>query len=88
LRRSSWFFCFAASLALWKVPFYKFAAILQAAFYALALIGWKWRPENKLGKIISLAFYFCLVNLASLVGCVKCFRGDLSGKWVPPRQKL
>ena len=81
-------FCFAVSLALWKVPFYKFAAILQAAFYALALIGWKWRPENKLGKIISLAFYFCLVNLASLVGCVKCFRGDLSGKWVPPRQKL
>ena len=81
-------FCFAASLALWKFPLYKFAAILQAAFYALAVIGWKWRPENKLGKIISLAFYFCLVNLASLVGCVKCFRGDLSGKWAPPRQKL
>jgi cellulose synthase/poly-beta-1,6-N-acetylglucosamine synthase-like glycosyltransferase len=81
-------FCFAASLALWKIPFYKFAAILQAAFYALALIGWKWRPGNKLGRIISLAFYFCMVNLASLVGCVKCFRGDLSGKWAPPRQKV
>lgn len=81
-------FCFAASLALWRIPLYKCAAILQAAFYVLALIGWQWRPENKFGRILSLAFYFCMVNLASLVGCVKCFRGDLSGKWAPPRQKV
>ncbi len=79
---------FASSLALWQSPLYKIAAILQAAFYALALIGWKWRPGNKVGKLLSLAFYFCMVNLASLVGCVKCFRGDLSGKWAPPRQKV
>jgi len=81
-------FCFAASLALWRFPLYKLAAILQGAFYAFALIGWKWRPGNKIGKLITLAFYFCMVNLASLVGCVKCFRGDLSGKWAPPRQKV
>lgn len=81
-------FCFAASLALWRFPLYKFAAILQAVFYVVALIGWKWRPRNKLGRVLSLAFYFCMVNLASLVGCVKCFRGDLSGKWTPPRQKV
>ncbi len=81
-------FCFASSLALWRIPFYMTSAILQAAFYALALIGWKWRPANKIGKLLSLAFYFCMVNLASLVGCVKCFRGDLSGIWAPPRQKL
>lgn len=80
--------CFGASLALWKFPLYWFAAILQVAFYLLALLGWKWRPANKFGKVLSLAFYFCLVNLASLVGCVKCFRGDLSGKWAPPRQKV
>jgi cellulose synthase/poly-beta-1,6-N-acetylglucosamine synthase-like glycosyltransferase len=81
-------FCFVSSLGLWRFPLYKIAAILQAAFYALALIGWKWRPGNKIGKLLSLAFYFCMVNLASLVGCVKCFRGDLSGIWTPPRQKL
>jgi cellulose synthase/poly-beta-1,6-N-acetylglucosamine synthase-like glycosyltransferase len=80
--------CFASSLALWRFPLYRTAAILQAAFYLLALIGWKWRPENKIGKLVSLVFYFCMVNLASLVGCVKCFRGDLSGIWTPPRQKL
>ena len=81
-------FCFASSLALWGAPLYKTAVILQAAFYALALIGWNWRPGNKIGKLLSLVFYFCMVNLASLVGCVKCFRGDLSGIWAPPRQKL
>jgi len=79
--------CFAASLALWQSPFYKSAALLQLFFYALALVGWIWRPKNKIGKILSLVFYFCMVNLASLVGCIKCFRGDLSGKWAPPRQK-
>lgn len=80
--------CFATSLALWRFPLYRLAAILQTAFYALALIGWKWHPANKLGKLLSLAFYFCMVNVASLVGCVKCVRGDLSGKWAPPRQKM
>jgi len=80
--------CLAASLALWRSPLYKTAALLQIAFYVLALVGWKWRPGNKIGKLLSLAFYFCMVNLASLVGCVKCFRGDLSGKWAPPRQNV
>jgi cellulose synthase/poly-beta-1,6-N-acetylglucosamine synthase-like glycosyltransferase len=79
--------CFAAAVALWRSPFYRTAALLQAAFYLVALVGWKWRPGNKMGKLLSLAYYFCMVNLASLVGCVKCFRGDLSGKWAPPRQK-
>lgn len=80
--------CLAASFALWRFPFYKIATLLQAGFYLMALIGWKWRPGNKIGKLFSLAFYFCMVNLASLVGCIKCFRGDLSGKWAPPRQKV
>ncbi len=80
--------CLATSFALWRSPLCRAAALLQAAFYAIALIGWKWRPGNKIGKLFSLVFYFCLVNLASLVGCVKCFRGDLSGKWAPPRQNV
>jgi cellulose synthase/poly-beta-1,6-N-acetylglucosamine synthase-like glycosyltransferase len=79
---------FAASLALWRTPLYRTAALLQAAFYGVALIGWKWEPKNRIGKIFSLPFYFCLVNLASLIGCLKCFRGDLSAQWAPPRQKV
>jgi hypothetical protein len=79
---------FAASLALWRFPVYRAFALLQIAFYASALTGWKWKPSNKLGKLFSLLYYFCLVNLASLIGCVKCFRGDLAGQWTPPRQDV
>ena len=75
----------AASLVLWRFPIYRIAALLQAAFYGMALVGWRWQSEHGLGKIFSLCFYFCLVNLASLVGCSKCIRGDLVGQWTPPR---
>jgi cellulose synthase/poly-beta-1,6-N-acetylglucosamine synthase-like glycosyltransferase len=78
---------FVSSLALLRFPVYRTAALLQAVFYGIALVGWLWKPQ-KLGKIFSLVFYFCMVNLASLVGCVKCFRGDLSRQWAPPRQKV
>jgi cellulose synthase/poly-beta-1,6-N-acetylglucosamine synthase-like glycosyltransferase len=76
---------FAASLALWRLPFYRIATLLQAAFYGMALAGWRWQSSHGLGKLFSLCFYFCLVNLASLLGCSKCIRGDLVGQWAPPR---
>ncbi len=79
---------FASSLMLWRSPFYRVAVLLQAVFYAMALVGWMRQSKKNPGKFFSLAFYFCLVNVASLVGCVKCLRGDLSGKWTPPRQKV
>jgi cellulose synthase/poly-beta-1,6-N-acetylglucosamine synthase-like glycosyltransferase len=79
---------FGVSLTLWRYPFYRFAALLQIAFYAMALVGWRWQTENRLGGVFSLPFYFCMVNLASLIGCSKCLRGDLVGQWAPPRHKI
>lgn len=79
---------FAASLALWQFPIYRLAVVLQIAFYAMALVGWRWQTNDKLGKVFSLPFYFCLVNLAALIGCSKCLRGDLVGQWSPPRHKV
>jgi cellulose synthase/poly-beta-1,6-N-acetylglucosamine synthase-like glycosyltransferase len=78
----------AASFMLSRIPIYRAFALIQTVFYAMALIGWFWHPNNKIGKVFSLAYYFCLVNLASFVGCLKCFRGDLSGQWTPPRQTV
>lgn len=77
---------FAAALAQWKLPFFRVAALLQAAFYAMALVGWRLQRRTRTWKVFSLAYYFCLVNLASLIGCFKCLRGDLSGTWAPSRQ--
>jgi len=76
---------FTASLFLWRFPIYRIAALLQAAFYGMALVGWRWQSHHSLRKIFSLCFYFCLVNLASLLACSKCIRGDLVGQWTPPR---
>lgn len=76
----------ASSVVLWKLPLYRTAALLQFAFYALALAAWLLPRLRAAAKPLSLAYYFCLVNLASLVGCIKCWRGELSGTWSPPRQ--
>ena len=77
-----------ASLALWKSPIVRAALFLQAIFYGMAIIGWILQGRKKTWRIFSFAFYFCLVNVASLVACLKCLRGDLSGIWSPPRQKV
>jgi hypothetical protein len=76
-----------ASLALWKSPLVRAALFLQMIFYGMAIVGWILQRQDKTWRIFSFAFYFCLVNVASLVACLKCLRGDLSGTWVPPRQK-
>jgi cellulose synthase/poly-beta-1,6-N-acetylglucosamine synthase-like glycosyltransferase len=76
------------SLFLWGIPFFRVLTILQAAFYGLALIGWILQEQRKTLRVVSLPFYFCLVNAASLIGCVRCIRGDLSGVWTPPRQNV
>lgn len=79
---------FLASLILWKSPFIRAVLLLQGIFYLLALIGWILQRRDKTWRICSFAFYFCLVNVASLIACVKCVRGDLSGVWMPPRQRV
>lgn len=76
----------ASALLLWAVPFYRLAALLQIGFYGLALIGRVWEGGRGKWKILQLPFYFCVVNAASLLGCLKCLHGDLSGTWTPPRQ--
>jgi cellulose synthase/poly-beta-1,6-N-acetylglucosamine synthase-like glycosyltransferase len=76
-----------STITLARFAFFRVMLILQLAFYLLALAGWITAKFKKSWTLLSFSFYFCLVNLASLVGCIKCFRGDLSGVWTPPRQK-
>jgi cellulose synthase/poly-beta-1,6-N-acetylglucosamine synthase-like glycosyltransferase len=79
---------FAVTLILWHSTLYRIALLLQTTLYLMAAIGWVFPGARAACKPISLAFYFCLVNLASLIGCMKCFRGDLSATWTPPRQSI
>jgi cellulose synthase/poly-beta-1,6-N-acetylglucosamine synthase-like glycosyltransferase len=77
-----------ASAALSAAPFYRWIAVVQIVFYLIALIGWCTQNLPRTPKVVSLAFYFCVVNLASFLGCIKCFRGNLSATWMPHRTEV
>jgi len=72
---------------LWLVgqPCFRAALALQAAFYLCALAGFAWRGRA-LGFPWSLPMSFCLVNLAALLGTLKCFTPAGSGRWEPERK--
>jgi cellulose synthase/poly-beta-1,6-N-acetylglucosamine synthase-like glycosyltransferase len=75
------------AVLLLRFPLFRWMVGLQLAFYVLAVFGWLTAESKTAWKICTFPYYFCLVNLASLIGCAKCLRGDLSGVWTPPRQK-
>ena len=67
--------------------FYKILLIFQILFYVLAFIGYKARNLN-LGKIKLLygPFYFCLSNIAVLLGAIYLFSGKRITTWQPERE--
>jgi len=73
----------AASSALIARPFFQVIAVFQFLFYGLALAGLL-GPARIKGPW-SVPASFCLVNLAALLGSLKCFAGRTSGKWQPVR---
>jgi biofilm PGA synthesis N-glycosyltransferase PgaC len=56
---------FVANLFLLRSPLFLALFFLQAAFYALAVLGIAWKPRVKL---LLLPFYFCMINLAAFFG--------------------
>ncbi len=78
---------FLASLLLWPIFIYRLTAFLQAVSYVLAASGWAIRRHRKVPNVLLLPYYFCLVNLASLLGLVKFVRGSLSPTWQTIRQQ-
>jgi len=80
------FVLFLVSICLWQSPFYRAALFLQLAFYLLALMGWILQKQNECPRILYLPYYFCLANLASLLGVVKFLTGSLSPTWQTIRE--
>ena len=58
---------------------------VQAAFYGLALAGCVAR-SRRFGFPWSVPASFCVVNLAALIGTLKCVAGQTSGRWTPARR--
>lgn len=77
----------AISPWLWQsgLPYQLFVSA-QAAFYVCALLGWQLR-QTRAGrcKLFSLPFFFCLVNLASLLAFCNVLLGRRIVTWQPQR---
>ena len=65
-------------------PFFDGVVMLQLAFYALALAGAALRGK-RIGKskLLTVPYYFCLVNLAALLGVASIARGTRLAEWSP-----
>jgi cellulose synthase/poly-beta-1,6-N-acetylglucosamine synthase-like glycosyltransferase len=73
----------ASSVVLFSRPFFEVVLGLQLLFYGLAVFG---VLRSSAGHLLwSVPSSFCIVNLAALVGSLKCVAGRTSGKWQPAR---
>jgi cellulose synthase/poly-beta-1,6-N-acetylglucosamine synthase-like glycosyltransferase len=72
---------FLTSLSLWHLTLYRAAALSQILFYALAGVAWGLGSRRGASRFLYLPYYFCVVNLASLLGILKCASGSLSPTW-------
>lgn len=68
-----------------EAPIYRLALAGQLAFYLLALGGYLARRRSSMPAILSIPYYFCLVNVASAVGILDAFRGKTYTTWNTPR---
>jgi glycosyltransferase involved in cell wall biosynthesis len=68
---------------------YRAALILQAAVYGAGALGWL-LGGTRLGraKPLALPFFFCLVNLASVVATFNVLRGQRIDRWEPQRNGI
>jgi cellulose synthase/poly-beta-1,6-N-acetylglucosamine synthase-like glycosyltransferase len=78
------FFIVSAALAP-RALLYQVAFGLQALFYLCAALGHLLRGRASLPRIVSIPYYFCLVNLASALGIIDAYRGKTYATWATVR---
>lgn len=66
---------------------YQIATVAQLVFYGCALVGMLFHSST-LGrlKIFTIPFFFCMVNVASLIAAINLIRGHRIDFWEPQRQ--
>jgi cellulose synthase/poly-beta-1,6-N-acetylglucosamine synthase-like glycosyltransferase len=75
---------FVTAALLWNVGWiYKVAVITQLAFGLLALLGFVAERRGLKTRILSVPYYFTLVNVASLQACIKFARRQRHRVWSP-----
>jgi cellulose synthase/poly-beta-1,6-N-acetylglucosamine synthase-like glycosyltransferase len=74
---------FLANLALLERPFYRVTLLVQVGFLVLAAAGAIWRRHGRPPRVLSIPFYFCLLNVSALRGLWKYLRGERLVAWEP-----
>jgi len=73
---------FLSNIFLLENTFYLILFIGQIIFYSLAIFGYlQDKKGEKLNKLINLTYYFCMVNLAALVGVINGIIGKQKPTW-------
>jgi len=67
---------------------YRLAMVAQVVFYVLAAGGYLARRRAYLPALLSVPYYFCLVNLASALGILDAFRGRTYTTWSTARARM
>jgi len=86
LRWSTWAFMMGAFIAnglLWSFPVFRALFILQVVFYAMAAAGWLLARMRIRIRLLSMPFYFCLLQVAGMVGLIQALCGKRLAVWKP-----
>ena len=73
---------FICNLLLLPIDIFQYLLFLQISYYFLALIGFL---SNQQKRFLAIPLYFCIVNLAALVGVCKALIGKKIPIWQPVR---
>jgi cellulose synthase/poly-beta-1,6-N-acetylglucosamine synthase-like glycosyltransferase len=68
-----------------RSPLYAWALVAQIAFYALALAGHALRRRERMPRLLSVPYYFSMVNIASARGILEAFKGETYTTWTTAR---
>lgn len=80
----------ASNLLLLEFPFYRAILVLQVLFYAAAVAGHMRRNSAGRSTLMNIAYAFCLLNWATVLGCYRFACGRQQVTWqkahhaVPP----
>jgi cellulose synthase/poly-beta-1,6-N-acetylglucosamine synthase-like glycosyltransferase len=66
-------------------PFYAAFFGAQLLFYVLAIGGHVFRDHAATPRLMSIPYFFCLVNIASAVGIIDAYRGRTYATWATVR---
>jgi len=63
--------------------FFKWTLLAQVGFYLCAAVAAVWQDGRP--RVLSIIYYFCVTNLAILLGVIKCFKGEKVAVWETAR---